>query len=1049
MGGRFTLLNRAPMAVVFVLVISQFHPLPYPGETGDPTGSRPMAVAVSDAGLPVSITSTSVRALPSALAFGFIENKGQVADPDVRFTARAGGLDIAIRDSAIEMWIPRGATTSSPTEETTRSRVDKLDISDLPPEGRGPALRMSFAGSNRVVPVGGAATGPFTHFMLGDDPSAWASDAQSFQEVSFPALYSGIDLVLSLRAGGIKYEFVLDAWTDPSAVKVTVGRESTIRLLPDGSLSIETSTANIVDGTPVAWQPSGPVDCNYVLKGPGAYGFECPARNPAEPLTIDPLVYSSFVGGVDRDLIVASALDDAGNAYFIGSTESANFLSTFSSNNTTPAGGFDVFVIKLDASGTPEYVALIGGIENDSPTSVEVNPAGEVIAAGTTWSADFPTTSGVWRNTPLANVTTDGFVFRLNASGASFVFSTFLGGLHNNVQGASLAPDGSIVLAGSSRSPVFPTTPGAFQTVFDNGSSIGEDAFVMRLSAGGNALLFSTFVGGSSQDVGRAVDVDGANNAWLVGYTNSMDFPLTAGANQSTKAGFAEAFLVKLNESAGALLYSSYLGGSQDDFAYGVAVEPGGDAVVLGFTASKDFPTTPDSFQPQPGRPAGQSTTDVFVTRVDGSTGEFRYSSYLGGLLMEWPYGIATDRDSAVYVVGSTMGLAYPTTPDAYQTEYAGGLHDGFLAKVNPAGTALAYSTFLGGTETDDAFDVSVNGRGDVLVVGFTNSTDFPTTPGAFDPATSSSDGFVTRIDLPHPTLLVSAPDNGTNTSIPSVWVSGLTDAGVNLTVGGVRAAVSDNGSFGLAIALVPGANVIEITAVASDGRSNSLIVVVTFIDPVQGLLAEIASQLAQINATAALLDQTRAALANAETALNVTREELGAALDQLNATRTRLAIAEANLSRMLDLIGAIEDDLADLQAEGLEHETKANATRFELADTQANLTKAFELVGVLMDELAEARSFANGTAAAYLQLSERLDAAEAAQGAAGEELSQMNDVLNETRRELDETGAELGAARATLTMALVALLAVGVAVVVVAWRSRRPPGQIADPPAY
>jgi len=327
------------------------------------------------------------------------------------------------------------------------------------------------------------------------------------------------------------------------------------------------------------------------------------------------------------------------------------------------------------------------------------------------------------------------------------LYSTYLGGGGGNLlltqaQGIAVDDSGHAFVTGYTDIPNFPTTPGAFQTAPQG----GFDAFVIKLNPAGTALVYATYLGGSGEDQGFAIAVDAAGNAYVTGYTESADFPVTPGALDPTFKGMREVFVTKLNASGSALIYSTFLGGlgSLRDEGHGIAVDAFGNAYVTGFTDATDFPVTPGSFNM-----TFNEGINVFVTKLDPAGSSLVYSGLLGGMMTPNSQGraIAIDPSGNAYVTGSTESPDFPVTPGAFDTSFNGVL-DVFVTKVNPAGTGLVYSTFLGGNAADEGFGIAADISGNAYVTGMATSTDFPVTPGAFSTTNSGGeDGFVTKLN--------------------------------------------------------------------------------------------------------------------------------------------------------------------------------------------------------------------------------------------------------------------------------------------------------------
>lgn len=303
------------------------------------------------------------------------------------------------------------------------------------------------------------------------------------------------------------------------------------------------------------------------------------------------LVYSTFLGGFDMDDGMAIAVDTAGNAYVAGETGSTNFPLTAGAFDTGRNGSFDAFITKLNPAGSAlVYSTLLGGAGVEFPAHVALDAARNLYIAGSTSSANFPTTAGAFDRTLGGGF--DAFVTKLNAAGSALVYSTYLGGAESDsAAGLAVDPSGNAYVAGSTASFDFPTTPGAFDTLAD-----GSEAFVTKLNSAGSALIYSTLLGGSASESASAVVVDGAGNAWVTGGTVSADFPIIVGAADSSFNGMSDAFVAELSANGSTLLYSTYLGGTQSEGGYDIALDASGGVYIAGLTYSIDFPTTAGAF---------------------------------------------------------------------------------------------------------------------------------------------------------------------------------------------------------------------------------------------------------------------------------------------------------------------------------------------------------------------------------------------------------------------------------------------------------------------
>jgi hypothetical protein len=392
-----------------------------------------------------------------------------------------------------------------------------------------------------------------------------------------------------------------------------------------------------------------------------------------------------------------------------GYTFSTDFPTTPGAfQSTFPGGGINVFVTKLDPTGSaPLYSTYLGGNGEEEGIGIAVDSSSNAYVTGYTTSTNFPTTPGAFQATLGGG--RDAFVTKFNPTGsAPLVYSTYLGG-NGDDQGYGIAVDasGSAYVTGYTFSTDFPTTPGAFQSTFPGG---GINVFVTKLDPTGSAPLYSTYLGGSGDDTGRGIAVDSSGNAYVTGITTSTNFPTTPGAFQTTKSGCSfctNVFVMKLNPIGSApLVYSTYLGGSGNNQGYGIVVDTLGNAYVTGYTTSTNFPTTPGAFQTAY---AGGGLGNAFVTKLNPTgSAPLVYSTYLGGNGDDQGYGIAVDTLGTAYVTGATRSTNFPTTPGAFQTAFGGKSYYAFVTKLNPTGSVLAYSTYLGGSGEDQSHDTAL-----------------------------------------------------------------------------------------------------------------------------------------------------------------------------------------------------------------------------------------------------------------------------------------------------------------------------------------------------
>jgi hypothetical protein len=450
------------------------------------------------------------------------------------------------------------------------------------------------------------------------------------------------------------------------------------------------------------------------------------------------LIYSTYLGGDADDWGNGIALDSSNNAYIVGTTRSSNGFPILNAFQATPGSVQDAFITKLDPSlagaASLIYSTYFGGNNNDFGNGIAVDSSGNVYVTGATLSTNFPLQNPIQASSASLE---DAFIAELTSDGSALVYSTYLGGDARDF-GNSIAVDtsGNAYITGSTGSKDFPTED-AFQP---NRGSL-RDAFVAKINPSGEAILYSTYIGGSADDFGGSIAVDSAGNAYVVGTTESADFPTPIpNPFQGSNAGQKDVFVSKFNPFGDTFLYSTYLGGSGNDFGNGIAVDAFGNAYVTGTTLSNDFPMQ-DALQPIPG-----GNSDVFITKLNSTgTTPLIYSTYLGGSADDLGNDIAVDSSGAAYVTGETQSANFPTQ-SPIQAGNAGS-SDAFVTKLKADNSDWDYSTYLGGTGDDLGNGIAVDSSGNAYVAGTTDSNDFPTQGPIQAANAGSNDAFVTKFN--------------------------------------------------------------------------------------------------------------------------------------------------------------------------------------------------------------------------------------------------------------------------------------------------------------
>jgi len=619
----------------------------------------------------------------------------------------------------------------------------------------GSRVRAIFAGARTDVPAQVEPLAGRVNYFIGDDPKQWRTDVPTASKVRFDNVYPGIDVVYYGQGGKLEHDFVVAAGADPSQIRMRFDGADDVTIDSHGDIAIRTQGRTLLWSKPVLYQKAGKtrqrVEGRFDRKPDGTIGFEIGVYDLERPLVIDPVVsFATFVGRAGSEFAARIATDAQGNVYTVGGTSDVQFPVTPGSPSGVLASASlgDVTVTKVSADGkTLMYSTHLGGVATDLGFGIALDAAGNIYITGGTASSDYPVTSNAFQPRRASggdpNSAADCFVTKLNPAGNALVYSTYLSGNDQDVcTGIGVDGAGNAYVTGATLSRDFPTLNAFQQNMRGSG-----DAFVTKLSADGSKLLYSTYMGGSGSELSLGIAVDSTGNVYLAGATTSNDFPVTQGAFQTRFGGSGgqpkrfftsgDGFVMKLGPD-GSQVYSTYLGGTRDDIAIGIAVDPSGAASVVGSTLSTDFPLL-KPFQATFKGSGGDDNYiagDAFVAKLNPQGSALVYSSYLGGAKDDRAMGIAVDSAGNAHVSGNTLSPDFPVTPDATQKTYAGELQqnlfhtgDAFFAQIDTNGL-LTYANYVGGKYTDWSAGVALDRNGGAVMAGGTNSTDFPTTAG-------------------------------------------------------------------------------------------------------------------------------------------------------------------------------------------------------------------------------------------------------------------------------------------------------------------------------
>jgi murein DD-endopeptidase MepM/ murein hydrolase activator NlpD len=698
-----------------------------------PVPSEPVTLPVTLAPMDIPAPSSALELTPTTQltlsAVIFVENAGQFGQ-DVRYQVRgAVGGTIWLAPDAIWMTLV-GSTTDA------FGPAESLDPSLRPQGSQGLNLRLSFSGANpspQIVPFDPSDTR--VSYFSGSDPARWHTQVPAWGGVRYLDLYPGVDLELTSQNGQYVQRLVVDPGVDLSAVRLQIDGAQSMALQPlaqamtqagdagtDGPLVLHLSTVLGEVSLPllqvVASDHSLFPTSNLPAPRLAAAGnvvefpFSTGPGDAASRHAGADLLYTTFLGEGGNDAGYAAALDSANSIYATGHTYFPAFPLAAGPFDASTVGNYDVFAVKVDATGHQMvYTAFLGGSGDERGCAIAVDDAGDAYVTGVTNSSDLPATGGAFDTSQGGG--TDAFVAKVGASGTELGYTTFLGGSADD-WGQAIAVDGlgNAYVTGSTRSANFPATTGAWDTSFSG----SQDAFLVKVNGPGTGLAYATFLGGGGVEYGSAVAVDGEGRAYAAGSTQSPDFPTTLSAVDTSFNGEWDAFVVQANGTGTALLQATFLGGSSADYARAIAVDGAGSVYLTGATQSSDWPTTSWAFDS-----AYHGGFDAFIVKLNAEMNALGYAALLGGSGEDWGQSIAVDGAGRAYLTGSSQSFEMPEAAKPFAHDYEGG-HDAFVARVNELGTTLAYATFLGAGGDDLGRAIAVDGLGSAYVAGITES---------------------------------------------------------------------------------------------------------------------------------------------------------------------------------------------------------------------------------------------------------------------------------------------------------------------------------------
>jgi hypothetical protein len=692
------------------------------------------------------------------LPLTFELNQGQSAS-QVRFLSRGNGYTAFLTVNGIVLTLrPNPATnpdSAAPSPASSKSAQ---------PSG---VLQLELVGAAPNPTALGEDLQPGrVNYFFGNDRTKWRTNVPTYARVRYKNVYPGIDLVYYGNHGQLEYDFEIQPGADPRRIQFAIHGARQIAVNDAGDLVLNTAAGDQLHfQDPIVYQLSNghrsQVGGGYVVKDATHIGFQIGQYDFTNHLVIDPvLVYSTYLGGSGTDRPMGIAVDSSGSTYIVGYTNSDDF--PLATEGSLPPNANHVFIAKLDATGSNLiYADYLGGNSEDYGTGLVLDSSNNIYLTGSTQSSDFPVVNAYQSEQPGPYT---GFVSQISADGSSLLYSTYFGGSTFDAP-TSIGIDGSgqIHVAGYTMSQNFPVANAYQSSVSPNqGGVYGIYGFLSEFAAGGSALLYSTYLAGNSnvkQSCGGSscwpspysaistLAVDSSGDAYLGGTTNTYNFPVSEGAYLTTNTAPQNAYIgfVSKFDSSGNLDYSTYFYGSSGNglSIAAITVDGTGAAYITGSAQSDGtFPVTSTTIcDPSV---SGFACSYAFVTKFDASGETLLYSTFLGANNYANPTAIAVDASGDAYVATNTSSDLYATNNaiEAYT-----GTADGLLVEIDPTATTQLFSTYLGGSEINAPTSLAVDASGNLYVLGFTSSTDFPVTQGAFQPQLAGgTDAFIAKI---------------------------------------------------------------------------------------------------------------------------------------------------------------------------------------------------------------------------------------------------------------------------------------------------------------
>ncbi|MCH7499689.1 MAG: SBBP repeat-containing protein, partial [Nitrospinae bacterium] len=612
-------------------------------------------------------------------------------------------------------------------------------------KGAASVVRMKLVGANPEPKiVGEEKLASISNYFIGNDSSKWRTNVPNYGKVRYQEVYPGIDLIYYGNQQQLAYDFIVQPGADPKAIRLSYDGIDGYHI-DSGNLVLETKSGEeVVFKAPVIYQEIDGqrvnVPGNFIFLDDQQVSFYLKEYDPSLPLIIDPVLeFSTYLGGSQSESLFSVspkiAVDSNQNIYLIGNTLSSDFPLASPLQSSFDSKFGDIFVSKLSSDGSQLiYSTFLGSFGTEFGGDITVDSQGNAYITGSTLSSSFPTTPNAISSTVNGR---PAFVSKLNSTGSVLLYSTLIpmsGDASRTGQAIAVDDFGKAYITGRTVATDLPTTPNAAQPNKAAGSALNFDAFLVTLSSDGSSILYATYLGGDENDQAFGVTVDNNGNAYVTGQTASGNFPTSSGSFQSNfGGGNNDGFITKINTlattGADSLVYSTYIGGTGDDRAFGIAIDTLGNSYVAGGTTSINFPNIPGLIRPSP---SPNNFSDAFIAKLSPNGSQLIYSTFIGGGSPDAARDIALDNQGNAYITGDGgLSNEFPIVDPIFP--FSSSVGSGFITKIDQTASMVLFSTFISDGGINQAGDIALDSQGNIYIVGFAGDN-FPVTSNVVQP---------------------------------------------------------------------------------------------------------------------------------------------------------------------------------------------------------------------------------------------------------------------------------------------------------------------------